>query len=111
MSETTGEMGTKVNKTALNAQPVTTHPLHISTELEPSGQVLSLAPSQPGEMQLSPLLPPTSFWTQLVCSSLSWSAFQSNEGLLLKARKDAYRQRAREDPTQDSGQTGQIGMD
>lgn len=51
-------------------------------------------------MQLSPLLPPTSFWIQPVCSSLSWSVFLSKERVLLRARKDTDRQRAREDPTQ-----------
>lgn len=50
-------------------------------------------------MQLSPLLPPTSFWIQPVCSSLSWSVFLSKERVLLGARKDTDRRRAREDPT------------
>lgn len=62
-------------------------------------------------MQLSSPLPPTSSWTQPVRSSLSWSAFQSKEQLLLRAKKDTDWRRGKKILSENSGQMEQRGME
>ena len=82
-------MGIQVSNAALTAQPVPTTPTSHKHRVGTQWSSPQSGSKSARERHLSPPLPPTSSWTQTVCSSLSWSAFQSKEWLLLRARKDA----------------------